>query len=224
MGLDVYIGQRQIGSDVANIGPNDVVTHTFVYVTGSVGQITNTYGWGENAGGLSKGYWQQDTANDYKSAQILDLFNAGHWAGPDSLNAYIQGAYNILSTNAPHENGLIKNQCVDEAERLVSLAYTLAEIDRIDGMTSTFDRFGGYGRYDSEGNGYYIWDKGGAPGDIIGQTTNGDPIVAGGSNDPSNAGPNSAFFGYGVFDIQNSRGLQGAGRDFWLWHTFGRKH
>jgi hypothetical protein len=34
----------------------------------------------------------------------------------------------------------------------------------------------GYGRYDSSGNGYYIYDTNGNPGGPIGETTNGETI------------------------------------------------
>jgi RHS repeat-associated protein len=65
--------------------------------------------------------------------------------------------------------------------------------------------------------------------DIVGRDpSTGAPVYAGrpdGGNDGGGGfdSVGSAFFGYGVFDIQNSRGLQGAGRDFWLVHTF-KKH
>jgi hypothetical protein len=38
---------------------------------------------------------------------------------------------------------------------------------------------GGYGVYDSKGNGYYIYDTHGNPGDYVGVTTNGGTILAG---------------------------------------------
>ena len=38
---------------------------------------------------------------------------------------------------------------------------------------------GGYGVYDNTGSGYYIWDPNGAPGIIVGQDTNGNPIYQG---------------------------------------------
>jgi hypothetical protein len=48
-----------------------------------------------------------------------------------------------------------------------------------DGGNGYYFSDGSYGRYDKDGNGYYIWDRHGAPGDIIGQTTYGTSIIQG---------------------------------------------
>ena len=60
---------------------------------------------------------------------------------------------------------------------------------------------GGYGLYDSKGNGYYIYDLQGNPGDYIGQTTNGRSILAGVPFDLNGTLFNSlsSYLGYSIW-------------------------
>jgi RHS repeat-associated protein len=55
---------------------------------------------------------------------------------------------------------------------------------------------GSYGIYDNEGNGVYIWDTNGSPGDVIGQTTDGTVITqspgGGGGGGPHDTGITSS--------------------------------
>lgn len=55
---------------------------------------------------------------------------------------------------------------------------------------------------------------------VSGFDAHGNPIYGDGGG---LINPGSNFFGYGVFDIQNGGGLQGAGREYWLIHTY-KKH
>lgn len=65
-----------------------------------------------------------------------------------------------------------------------------------DGSNGYYFHDGSFGRYDSNGNGYYIWNPHGAPGEQIGETTNGDPLYRQPSGRAGTAAPGAnATFG-----------------------------
>ena len=131
--------------------------------------------------------------------------------GDSSLDPFVSQAYAIVSQEPPHVNGILawgSNTCQGEARHLIDVARQLQS----EFMESRFLE------YSDDGSPIYE-----APA-VSGFDAEGNPIYGGG--DSGAAGfdnPGSDFFGHGVFDIQNSSGLQGAGREFWLVHTY-KKH
>jgi RHS repeat-associated protein len=211
MGTETYFGFREIGRPYAI--PETSITadgHQFVF-TATNGNVTKTFGWGENRDPFH-GVWTTGSTDDKAAAAVLLRDGGAVYQGDSSLDPFVSKAYDIVSKEPAHVNGVvdfgISNTCQAEARHLIDVARQL----QADFLASRF--------LDYSDDGSPVYE---APA-VSGFDARGDPIYGGGNSDGGGfIMPGSDFFGHGVFDIQNSRGFQGAGRDFWLVHTF-KKH
>ncbi|MGI8431970.1 MAG: hypothetical protein ACR2MW_06750 [Chthoniobacterales bacterium] len=116
-GTDTYFGNRLIAGLPNWMPQSPYTTHTFVYTTNANGSLANTYSWGSNGW---NGVWAQNFRTDVRAANGLIASGGGSWQGPASLDRYVQQAYDHVSGNPSHGNGL--NNCKTEAISLVAIA------------------------------------------------------------------------------------------------------
>jgi RHS repeat-associated protein len=126
-GEDTWFGNRLLGytdaAPIMNFGLGPFTTHTFVYTTNSNGTIANTYSWGADS--LLDGHWIQNYSKDITAANAVNSNDWGTWQGPESLDKYVQQAFDSVSGDPGHFNFLAFYNCKQEAIALVSIARVL---------------------------------------------------------------------------------------------------
>jgi hypothetical protein len=115
----VYRQNRVIGGSnpLSNSNP---LSHTFVFTTNSLGQVSNTYSWGNNG---FTGVWVQNAREDISAAnQALGSNYALNRVGGTGLLGNIQTAFDILNSvsSEVHGNGGITSNCKTEADNLIA--------------------------------------------------------------------------------------------------------
>jgi RHS repeat-associated protein len=149
-GTAVYIVARQLNplglGGVPGANPANPLTHQFVAVTDSNGKVTNTYSWGNSYDNNKNGLWCPNRNEDMGAAQAaVDFSNSSLFAqalsadngtytapikvGGDDLNEYAGQAYTSLSKpgSSSFHKWEKKNNCQNEARKLVDLAKQLQE-------------------------------------------------------------------------------------------------
>jgi RHS repeat-associated protein len=129
-GLDTYWVNRDLSilpGDAAR-SPYNPFTHTFIAVTNAKGVIIATYSWGNDAN--LRG-WNVNQPIDQKTAAEAIKKKLAYRVGDKTFDPYVQKAYEILNKKElEHDNGLIKNNCKTEAEKLLELANSLQKKDQ----------------------------------------------------------------------------------------------
>ena len=122
-GLDTYVVNRKIGGDTArpkgrwSWGAG--YAHTYI-VTTENGKITHTYSWG-NIYDDGKTGWSKDRPEDMKAGQEAIDKGMAEEIGNESLDPYIERAYDDLKNN-PNERWNLFDSCKHKAGDLLNAA------------------------------------------------------------------------------------------------------
>jgi RHS repeat-associated protein len=106
-------------------------------------------------------------------SDIAELVAAGVIGGLYDLSQPHSAA--STSTSSSPSIGLAPTVTVESVGIYEDTGFTVVLFS--DGSTRYNDVNGGHGYYDAQGNGYWIWDPNGNVGDVVGQDTNGNPII-----------------------------------------------
>jgi len=123
LGLDTYLVNR----DLAVLGDSarsryNPITHTFVVTTNPDGSIT-TYSWGNDANPHG---WNLNQPLDIKTAKEALEKDLAEYIGSAELDKFIKDAFDQLKDPSNnHANGLVMNNCKEEAGNLIDLAKRL---------------------------------------------------------------------------------------------------
>lgn len=98
------------------------LSHTFVFTTNALGQVANTYSWGNNG---PTGVWVQNAPEDINAANLAlgGNYVLNRVGGSDMLNN-IQMSFDVLRSisSEVHANGGITSNCKTEADQLISMS------------------------------------------------------------------------------------------------------
>ena len=127
MGLDTYTQDREIiffgVAPLADPTGEHIATHTFVFTTNPDGSVSHTYSWGNAANPRG---WNIDQREDKSTAEQGLRKDWAKKEGDSRLDRQVQKAFDQLNNkNNEHANGWIRNNCKDEAQKLLNKAREL---------------------------------------------------------------------------------------------------
>lgn len=98
------------------------LSHTFVFTTNGLGQVANTYSWGNNG---FNGAWVQNSPEDINAAnQALGGNLVLNRVGGSEMLNNIQWSFDVLRgiSSEVHDNGGVTSNCKTEADQLISMS------------------------------------------------------------------------------------------------------
>lgn len=117
-GLAVWYISRELGGEEVRDVRNPY-SHSYVAITDNEGTVVSTYSWGNNG---YMGFWHANVPSDIETAQMAIDQGKARPSGDDSLDPYVERAYEDVKDDDPHPNGIVVCNCKWEASGLITEA------------------------------------------------------------------------------------------------------
>jgi len=120
-GLDTYKQRRALGGDSTR-WIIDPIAHEFSFTRNPDGTVKDTYSWGNTFDDRRNGIWHKNMPEDRKAAKEGLRNGTAVRVGDDSLDPYVEKAYQNKVTNDKPHNWWLWNNCQTENQDLLNNA------------------------------------------------------------------------------------------------------